>query len=277
VVVTRTAELRVERRERSGSLLRVAILGYVVALVGAEVMFAFVDPALGVALDALLAALLSAAVVLESRHEPNGDTPVGTETALAVFPLVLVPLLRIVSVSVPVPKLSEIWWYAAVAVPMLLSLVIMARFYGATWSSAVFPVRWSRTQVLIAVSGIPVGLLAYLAIRPDPIEQEFRPASFALAAAILIISPALTEELLFRGVVQSVLVGSFGWSGIVIGAALFAAASLGTRSVSYVVLAAAIGLAFGSCVWRTSSLAGVIGAHALLSLGLLLVWPQVLG
>ncbi|PYR87712.1 MAG: hypothetical protein DMF84_30945 [Acidobacteria bacterium] len=45
----------------------------------------------------------------------------------------------------------------------------------------------------------------------------------------------------------------------------------------YVPFAAVVGLAFGWVVERTASLVGVILAHALLAVGLILVWPRVLG
>ncbi|HYY02985.1 MAG TPA: CPBP family intramembrane glutamic endopeptidase, partial [Gaiellaceae bacterium] len=198
--------------------------------------------------------------------------------AIDVLPvLALVPLLRIVSLTIPVRDLPQIYWYAVTGVPLLVALVLTGRFFGPTWSRDTFAFGWSRTQALIGLGGLPVGLIAYLVLRPARIEPHLTPRIFLLGLLILIPFNALMEELLFRGAVQRVLVTLFGDLGTAAAAVLFMATYLGTRSAPYIVLVGLTGFAFGRCVRQTGSLAGAVVAHALVSIGLILVWPYAIG
>jgi uncharacterized protein len=260
-----------------GRSLRVAVVAYLVAVVTSEAVIAFVDPAYGVACEALLLLLLMAYTVLEPRS-PRHIEANGSLRAIDVFPaLALVPLLRILSVAMPFPDLPRIWWYAASGAPLLLALALTLRFYGREYSLETLKFGWSYVQGGIALTGIPLSLLGYAILRPDRIEPHFRPLSFVLGCLILLVFTGLTEELLFRGVVQRLMVELFGAQGILLGTLLFTSMYLGVSSALFTVFVAAVGFWFAWCVRRTVSLLGVTLAHGFVSIGLILVWPYVLG
>jgi membrane protease YdiL (CAAX protease family) len=256
------------------ALLTLAFAG---AIVLTEVVYAFVAASAGIACVAIVILALLGVALLAPGRSTEEASPAGLK-ALEVLPVLgLVPLLRIASLTIPVRDLPQIYWYAVTGAPLLVALAMTGRFLGAEWCRETFALVWSRTQALIALSGVPLGLMAYLVLRPDRIEPHLTPPLFATGLLILIPFNALMEELLFRGALQRMLVGVFGDLGVAVTAVLFMTTYLGTRSAPYVLLVGLIGFGFGACVRRTGSLAGAVLAHGLVSIGLLLVWPYVLG
>jgi membrane protease YdiL (CAAX protease family) len=114
--------------------------------------------------------------------------------------------------------------------------------------------------------------------QPDQIVTDPAAVELVLGSLSLFVFSGLTEELVFRGLIQrSLEVTLRPLAGLLLANGLFAASYLGTQSASYVLLIAGVGLAFGLCMWRTGSIAGIGIAHGLLSVGAVLVWPYLLG
>jgi uncharacterized protein len=90
---------------------------------------------------------------------------------------------------------------------------------------------------------------------------EMFPAANVGQLALVAVLAGVGEELLFRGVIQTLLVG---WTtptiGIVIGSLLFGVAH--SMSRLYFALATLIGLCFGWMAWRYNDLVGPIVAHS---------------
>lgn len=257
--------------------LAIVTLAFAFSIGLTEVAYAFVAPTAGIACAAVVILALLGVATFDPGRAPTATLNDGLRPLDVLPVLALVPLLRIVSLTIPVRDLPQIYWYAVTGAPMLVALALTGSFFGAGWSRETFALAWSRTQALIGVAGLPLGLIAYLVLRPERLEPHLTPALFAGGLLILIPFNALMEELLFRGALQRVLVDVFGDVGVAATAVVFMTTYLGTRSPAYVVLVGLIGFAFGRCVRRTGSLAGVVVAHALTSIGLLLVWPYVLG
>jgi membrane protease YdiL (CAAX protease family) len=131
-------------------------------------------------------------------------------------------------------------------------------------------------QAGIALAGIPLGLVGYLAAAPEEIAGGAEPKRLVVGSLVLLVFVGFTEELLFRGLLQRVLRELFGRAGLPLAAGAYAFCYAGSLSWPYVAFAAATGLFFGSCVARTRGLVGVCVAHGLLAIGAVLVWPLVL-
>jgi membrane protease YdiL (CAAX protease family) len=234
---------------------RGAVLAAVAAIVVAESVVAFVDPVAGAVLHGvvLLALLL--------RWLMAGD--------LACLVLALVPLGRVTSLALT-PEGLGAGAYALAGFPLLVAVVWMLR--GLTGERQPW---WGRPRVLgiaVALSGIPLGLLAYFLADPP----EFpRGVGMVLAVPVVFVFAGVLEELLFRGLVQRVLTGRFGTAGVVLADLLFVAAYLPTRDVGLILVMAVAGLGFGFHVRRTGGLASVAVAHGLLAAGALVVWPAL--
>jgi uncharacterized protein len=257
---------------------RVLVIAYGAAAVAAEAIVAFVDVTTGILCDAgLLFALLTHYVVANQSPSDEGWARAGTDSALEALPvLAFIPLIRITSVTTPIEDASEIYWYALVGAPLLVAAILAQRLLGLSLVATLRARSWGP-QLLIAFSGLPLGLAAYGLLQPDPIVHHLGLGNLVLGSVILLVFSGLTEELIFRGLLQRAFMDVLGRGGIVWSSALFASTYLGARSAAFVVFIGITGLGFGLCLKRTGSIAGIAAAHGLLSIGLILVWPAVLG
>jgi membrane protease YdiL (CAAX protease family) len=257
--------------------LRTVGLAYVGAVIASEAITTFVDPALGLLCHAALLLILFSIALIGSVRERSFVRRDRFVDPLVVFPaLALIPLARILSLTMPVPSLPGIYWYAVTAAPLLLAALLTTRLVGARWTRETIRIGWSRAQSVITLLALPLSLLAYLALRPAGLQPHLS-LTFFLTGVLILAFAALTEEVVFRGILQHVLADLLGGTGVATSAILFTVMYLGTRSGPYIVVIAVVALLFGWWVHVTKSLSGVIAAHAVLSVGLLLIWPYVLG
>ncbi len=273
---TTAIPLRAPASASAESLKRLASV-YLAGIVFAEISVAFFDLTAGVLLHALLVLMLTNHYLFFSPRADPGSRVRRGEPADVLLVLPLVSLLRIVSVTVVDDGVPEIYQYAVAGTPVLLSAVAASwSIRGASTARRLRSWSW-RTQLPIAVSGVPLGYLAFVLARPEAPFTQVTPGHALLGAAILVVFTGFTEEIVFRGLLQDALTALFGGGGLLASSALFAAAYLGAGPAGYVVFAACLGLAFAWLVRRTGSLLGVSIAHGLLNVGLILVWPSTLG
>jgi hypothetical protein len=99
------------------------------------------------------------------------------------------------------------------------------------------------------------------------------PAELLMIAVILVVFVGITEEFIFRGVIQAGLRLVHPRSGVLLAGILYGTSYLGTLSFGYAAYMTVIGLVYGALVQRTGSIVGACASHALLTVGALLVWP----
>jgi CAAX protease family protein len=256
---------------------RGVVAAYILGIAAAQALFVFVSPVYGTLCDAaLLFGLLHQAIVERARADEEGAR-VGARGDLLFASLALVPLLQILSVTVPIPDVRSIYWYAMIGVPAVAALVVTARLGGRDGLRRAFPFKWSRVQLLVAVTGVPLGMAAFVIARHEGLlTTRPTPHDLLVGIPLLFVFAGAYEELLFRGLLQGVFVDVLGRSGLLWGGAVFAISYLGSGSVSYLAFFAATGLFFGWIVMRTRSLVGVVIAHGLLAVSATLVWPYLL-
>jgi membrane protease YdiL (CAAX protease family) len=245
----------------------VAVLAYGTAIVAAETLLVAFGPVPSVTAHALIL------LVLINHWGVAGAS--GSKAALLA--LALLPLLRILSVTMPLDGVAALYQYELVGAPLGLAVAVVALVASPPGAAAWLAVgsRSWRRELVVALSGLPLGAIAFALLDPPvPVERTTWPTLLA-GAFILFVFTGLVEEVLFRGLLQGSLVELLGGSGILVTALLYAAMHLGTRSPLAVALALVVGLFFGWIVARTGSLLGVAGAHGLLNAGALLVWPAL--
>jgi hypothetical protein len=241
----------------------VLVFLYVTAVAAAELATTFTDARWGLAAHiAILAALLAHASLAGKRSYQ------GLFLALA-----LAPLIRILSLTMPLEDVDLVYWYAIVAVPLLLTAAIVATNLKLTRQDLGLTLRALPLQGLIAVSGLGFGVAEYFILRPKPLIDELSWDSAALPALILLVGTGFNEEFVFRGVMQSASRQALGKLSILYVAVVFAVLHLGYKSVSDVAFVFAVGLLFGWLVARTRSLLGVTLSHGITNITLYLVLP----
>lgn len=210
-------------------------------------------------------------------HVAPGGTqapPDALSSACAV--LALLPIMRLLSVTMPHKNIPEMGWYVAIGLPMLLVLIplmgeqerlrTMLRIRGKVLS-----------QGAIALLGIPLGMLAYAIAQPKPLQDGPLLNNPVVAFIVLTIFTGLMEEILFRGLLPDAAERFFGpMTGMFGASVVFAVFNLG-GGLWFAIFALYYGFMFSLIVRRTGSLVGVTIAHGLLNTGLLVIWPQVWG
>lgn len=219
------------------------------------------DVVAGFVLHCLLLVLLVNQHLLASRRESRGKA----ERSPLFLALALLPLLRILSLTMPVDQVPRVLWPAAAAAPLVVAMLLLARQQG--WSPRM-PTRWHH-HALVAAAGIPLGGLGYLLL---PATTPLRAWSLPLGALVA-VATGVVEEVLFRGVLQSALRRQFGSSCFLLTAAASSAAHVGTRSAAAVAFCTGTALLFGWLVERNGAVVGVAGAHGILNLYALALLP----
>lgn len=237
-----------------------------VAIVGAEVLVAAGLVVPGLVVDALLLIGLANAYAFR-----DGDVRGPRRNVLLA--LTLIPLLRLVVVTLDFPEVSAPYRIALAGTPLFLAVFLQARTIGIEALDGVIRLR---EDLLVGATGLPLGVIGYLILRPAPLVESPSVGELLVVSLILVVFTGLLEETIFRWLILRTLDTTFVRAGPLIASLLYAAAYLGTRSPGFVVFAGVAGLGACFAVRRSGSLLGVALAHGLASIGVLLVWPLVL-
>jgi membrane protease YdiL (CAAX protease family) len=241
----------------------VSALAYLVLLAVAEILTAMVEPRAGLILHGLL---LTGALLQSARWWDHPTHRFWLGVSLA-------PLIRLLSLSLPLRSLPMLSWYFVVSVPLFGAVLTLQRVLRIPWDQMGVRGRGLPLQMLIGLLGPPLGILEYRILRPTPLISGLNEGEFLLAALILMVCTGLIEELIFRGVMQQAALETMGVKGLVYVSAVFAVLHIGYRSLADVLFVFGVALLFGWLAWRTRSIVGVSLTHGLINIWLFLVAP----
>jgi len=231
----------------------------------AEVITSFLNPAYGFLSHAVI--LMSLLILSASRH---GDNPASN----MFLSLSLAPLIRILSLSLPLAYFPRYAWYSVAGVPVLAAAATMIRVQGLSLEDVGLTFKKPLIQTGLALTGIPFGMVEYFILKPEPLALGFTPIEYFLLALALIFFTGFVEELVFRGVIQITAIKALGEKVGVFGVtAVFAILHIGWLSALDVVFVFLVGLLFAVSTFRTGSIVGSILSHGLTNVVLFLVMP----
>ena len=196
-----------------------------------------------------------------------------------LFPvLALVALLRVLSVTAAVPRLPMVTWYITVGVALLIGELLTIRLVEEPWERLNIKIRRWRLDVVIAAFGVPAGLIGYLLLRPGLLIPDAGPIQVFAGIIGIVVFGAFVEALLFRGLLQSVAIETFGdvRIGLVYAAAMSGVMYLGAGSLPYTIGVGAYALLLGAVILRGGSLWGAAASHGVALVGMAFIWPFVL-
>ncbi len=245
------------------------VAAYSVAIGVGELVGALGWVILGAMLDAALVPILLGHFVWVERTPHRKLFPV----------LALVAMLRVLSIAAVVPRLPVVTWYVTVGSALLIGEILTIRLVEEPWERLNLALRRPVLDLAIAAIGIPAGLIGYLVLRPQPLMPGAGPLQTAAGVVALVVFAAFTEELLFRGLLQSIAIETFGiWRlGLAYAAGMSAVMYLGSGSLPYTIAVGVYGLILGATILRGGSLWGAIASHGLALVGMAFVWPIVVG
>jgi hypothetical protein len=240
-------------------------IGYLVALAIAEALNTLFTPQAGVILHGLvlLALLLQASLSIRKREHRF------------LIILALVPLIRLLSLTLPLNYFPPVYWYAVVGVPLSIAAFMGARFSGLKGNMIGLRLSWRvlPIELLIGFLGLGIGFFEYLILRPEPLVAELRWDLIWLPILILLVFTGLLEEVIFRGMLQSTATQHLGRLGVLYVAVLFAVLHLGYRSILNLLFVFGVALLFGLIAQRRGTLLAVSISHGLTNISLYLVFP----
>lgn len=159
-----------------------------------------------------------------------------------------------------------------------MAALLAARLLHRPATPTGFTLRFSLVQAAIALSGLPLGLGAYLILRPAPLVADFDAVGLVIGAISLVVFAGFLAEFIFRGLLLQTAREVFGRpAAIVASSLLFATLYVGSFSLPFLILIGLMGIGFAYGADKTGSLWGVTVAHSLMAVGLILVWPAVAG
>ena len=236
---------------------------YLVLIATAEALITFSSSLLGLGIHALL-------IIGLTLHGGLGRNVGQRQLALA---LVLVPLMRVLSLTLPITKLPMLAWYPAIGLPILVSMLLLVRqlqlgrnALGLGWSMPII-------QLMLMGGGLGIGAAEYIMLQPSQFVVVFVWNTFALATLLVMLSIGVIEELIFRGLLQALALPAFGRWALVYVSLLFAVMQIGYHSGTVLVWAFAMSLLFAYAVRWSGSTVGVAVAHGLANVTVFLIMP----
>jgi len=236
---------------------------YLLAVIVAEVITVLYMPLWGIACHAviLVALIVHSAVATRYPHRP------------LLLSLALVPLVRIISLCMPLADIPQIWWYLIIYTPLLAAAIVVMSILNYRPGQVGLTFKRFPVQLVVALTGVVFGVAEYFILAPEAMVAEFTWQEVGLPALILLLGTGFVEEFIFRGVLQRSAVEAFGGWGVIYVSLLFATLHIGFLSWIDVVFVFVIALFFGWVVKKTGSLLGVTLSHGITNIVLYLVVP----
>lgn len=236
---------------------------YLAAITGAEMVTAMVNPLWGVISHILLLLGLVSHASFSASHTQRN----------LYLALALAPLIRLLSLSIPLTRFPQIYWYAIIAFPLLVGVFVVARRLGYSRQHVGLTLGRLPVQLLVALTGILFGVAEFYILKPTALIDSLSWGSVLVPAFILLVGTGFAEEICFRGVMQrsaKEALGRWGWVYI---AVLFAVLHTGYLLILDVAFVLLVGLFFGWVVNKTGSLLGVTLSHGIANIVLYLIVP----
>jgi hypothetical protein len=188
--------------------------------------------------------------------------------------LTLIPLIRIISVSIPLSGIPEVLGFVVVSVPLFIAGAMVAKMIGLSHTEVGFSFDRLHNQLLIALLGLPLGFVEFLIVKPVSINIAAASDEIFMWVIILIICVGFLEEFIFRGILFNVALKVLGdKKALYFTSLLYAALTISGQSFVIVIYAFLISILFCRLfVWRKSIL-GLSLAHGLINITVYVICP----
>jgi membrane protease YdiL (CAAX protease family) len=244
------------------------LVAYLTFLTAAEVAVTYVNALLVFPLDGGLIAVIAIHLTAEGSRQRS---PERKHLSGMLIAFLSAPLIRIISLTLPMAAVDPPVRYVLAGIPMLVGGTLAARAAGLGRRELGMSWRGGRLQLIVIGISVAIGVTEFMILRPKAVGPlPWLGAGFLPAAAVGVFT-GFPEELIFRGVMQSAarpLLGRWNWIYV---SAVFAVLHVGYGSVADVLFVFGVGLLYGSVVERTRSIIGVSISHGLANVVLLCI------
>lgn len=192
--------------------------------------------------------------------------------------LIIAPLIRILSLAMPVVNFNYTAWFSIISIPVYITIftcVYIQRIKPQDIALALPQLKHLPLELATILIAGPFGILEYYVLKPG-ILVEPRLEALIVPVLIMFVCTGFLEELAFRGLMQYHATRTMGFSGIIFISVLFGFLHIGNLTIFDVILAGSVGFIYSLVVRRTGSLYGVTISHGLINSILFLIAPAYL-
>jgi len=257
--------------------LFVICAAYLLLVTCAEVLTIY-NPKAGIALHAVILFTL----LLHSGMESDK----GKSLSTFLMALVLAPLIRILSLSMPFIQFSKISGSPLISGFMLISIPIFVAIFTCMWVQGLrakevglylSKLKHTPIEAGVILLAIPVGITEYLILEPAILQGSGSGAvNFITASLILIVCTGFLEELAFRGLILHNAIKLMSkWWGILFVSTLFGVLHVGNLALWDCVLAFSLGFIYSIVREKTGSIYMISISHGIINIILFLITPTI--
>ena len=242
------------------------LTAYLIAIVAAEIVTAHYNVEYGLAMHTII---LFALVINSSLYKSTGFS-------FLLRSMMILPMIRIIGLSIPIMQIKPLYWFPIIAIPLFAASFTLIRSQKLTRKKVGLVLGNIPLQLTIALSGVILGFIEYLILKPQPLISIFSIETVLFASIILIVSTGFAEELLFRGILQKNAENVLGKAmGLLYVSVLFTALHIGWNSTLDLVFVFCVAIFYGYTFQKTKSLLGVTLSHGISNSFLFLVLPFI--
>ena len=135
---------------------------YLLAIAIAEVVTVAIQPLWGIGCHAviLIALIVHPAVATRYPHRP------------LLLSLALVPLVRIISLCMPLADIPQMWWYLIIYTPLLAAAIVVMRILDYRPEQVGLTLKWFPVQLVVGLTGVVFGVAEYFILAPEAMVAE---------------------------------------------------------------------------------------------------------
>ncbi len=222
-------------------------------------------PLLGIWLHVILAAL----IWWQGTREDN------VERRHFYWVLAILPIVRIISFAISNQSFPGVWYYVLAETPLLVAALSAQRAFGLSPDAVGMRVpKWPVLSVVVMITGAGLGYAESRIIHPGSLISSLSWVNILIPSILLTIFTGLSEELLFRGLLQHYATKIMGnRNGIIFVALGWSLLHIGWHSAWDVLFVFGVGLVWGWARQKTSSIIPTTIAHGLANIVLFLLVP----
>jgi len=263
VAYSKMKELEEELREEILRYNTSVLLLYLAILIIAEYSTTFISMKLGLVIHAgLLFALFIHSAISKKKMK------------VLLAAMMMLPLIRIVGLSMPLAVIKHLYWYVIIAIPLFAASAALMRTQNLGRDDVGLNLKNLKWQLAVALTGFPMGYTEYQILRPEALIPSPSASNLLLGFLVMLIGTGLAEELLFRGILQRNAEDVMGkLPGLLYASFLFTALHIGWKSGYDLIFVFSVAIIYGLAFQRTRSISGITISHGLSNSILFLVMP----
>jgi membrane protease YdiL (CAAX protease family)/ribosomal protein S21 len=262
--ITKIEKKKSENKTTKKNIL--VLIGYLIALGAAELTTTYLSMQVGlIAETTILFALLIHSSLYESYTFSN-----------LLRSMMVLPMIRIIGLSLPIMQVPSLYWFPIIAIPLFAASYTLMRNQRLNRKKVGLILGNIPVQLLIALTGLALGFIEFLILKPQPLISTFSIVPLLTAVIILTISTGFAEELLFRGILQRNAENVVGKAfGLLYTSLLFTGLHIGWHSFLDLIFVFIVAMFYGYMFQKTRSIVGITLSHGLSNSVLFLVMPFV--